>query len=344
MILQIEALRDLFRRKYSAEKYSGDTFFFRKYLRRHIPRKPVVLNNNDWFSKISCIEFMRDVGKYFRLGPMMAKESVKARLHSPEGMSYTEFSYQLLQAYDFCYLSQHYDIQLQIGGSDQWGNITAGVEFARKLAKPSLYGLTFPLLTRSDGKKFGKTQEGAVWLSPHRLSPYKFYQYLLTTPDNDVIKMMKLLTFMDMKEIQEYENMMKSSNYIPNTAQRKLAEEVRYLFIKRGTGSGNKSNTRSFWRRKIIKRHAAGNSKDLPHVTQSKNSVIGHKYVDIAFQIQLVSSKSEANRLIQNKGAYLNNEKIEDLNYLLKEEDLIDGCIYFLLRVRKINSCMHSIE
>lgn len=167
--------------------------------------KPLILNNYDWFKNYSFIAFLRDVGKFFRVGTMLAKDSVKARMTSEEGMSFTEFSYQLLQGYDFLYLMDHYNVSLQLGGSDQWGNIIAGTDLIRKTRGKSAHGLTFPLLKRSDGQKFGKSEKGAIWLSPDKLSPYEFYQYLYRMPDDDVIMLMRMLTFMDMEEIKKYE-------------------------------------------------------------------------------------------------------------------------------------------
>src|SRR5579872_3470330 len=166
---------------------------------------PMILNNDDWYNSVSLVEFLRDVGKYFRVNVMLSKEMVRARLASEDGISFTEFSYQLLQGYDFYHLYEKFGVILQVGGSDQWGNITAGIELIRKKIGGSAYGLTWPLLTRSDGKKFGKTEEGAIWLSPERCSPYQFYQYLVRLPDPDVIPLMRLLTFMSMEEIGSYE-------------------------------------------------------------------------------------------------------------------------------------------
>ena len=154
-----------------------------------------VLNNQDWLGSFSLIDFLRDVGKHFRIGPMLGKEMVRTRLQSEEGMSFTEFSYQLLQGYDFYHLQKTHGVSVQMGGSDQWGNITAGIDFNRKLGGAPIYGVTFPLLTRSDGKKFGKSEEGAIWLSPEKLSPYHFYQYLVRVPDADVICLLKMLSF-----------------------------------------------------------------------------------------------------------------------------------------------------
>ena len=188
--------------------------------------QPMILNNLDWFKEFSFIGFLRDVGKYFRVGPMLNKDSVKQRMTSEEGMSFTEFSYQLLQGYDFLHLYDKYGVTVQIGGSDQWGNITAGTELIRKVRGQSAFGITFPLLTRSDGQKFGKSEKGAIWLSPEKCSPYEFYQYFVRVTDADVIKLMRLLTFMPLEVIRDYEQMMKNADYVPNTAQKRLAEEI----------------------------------------------------------------------------------------------------------------------
>ena len=188
--------------------------------------QPIFLNNYDWFSSISFLDFLRDVGKHFRIGPMLAKESVRARLNSQEGISYTEFSYQALQGYDYYHLHKNHGVCLQMGGSDQWGNITAGVELVRKLDGSEVFGLTFPLLVRSDGKKFGKSEEGAIWLNPELVSPYEFYQYLYRTADADVVQLLRLLTFIDMEEIREYKHLLQRKDAPPNVAQQRLAEEV----------------------------------------------------------------------------------------------------------------------
>jgi tyrosyl-tRNA synthetase len=294
----------------------------------HTSARPVVLNNDQWFSQFGLIDFLRDVGKHFRLGQMLAKESVKVRLNSEEGISFTEFSYQLLQGYDFYHLHNHYGVELQAGGSDQWGNITAGIELTRKLSGAHVFGLTTPLLTRSDGKKFGKTEEGTVWLASDRCSPYQFYQYFVRIPDADVIKLMRVLTFMELDEVKEYERMMSCPDYIPNTAQKRLAQEMTTLIhgeeglavavkVTESAAPGADSVLSAEAFREI--------AKDMPSVTLSLSDVVDQKFVDIAVAIGLLSSKGEATRLIQNGGAYLNNQKIEDPGFRLTQESLIDG-------------------
>ncbi|GAB2254412.1 hypothetical protein Droror1_Dr00022221 [Drosera rotundifolia] len=206
---------------------NGITDTLKTILSRHGDDSFVILNNYDWWKDITLLDFLKHVGRYARVGAMMSKESVRKRLDSEQGMSFTEFTYQLLQGYDFLILFQNQGVSIQIGGSDQWGNITAGTELIRKILQAEgAYGLTFPLLLKSDGTKFGKSEDGAIWLSPTLLSPYKFYQYFFTVPDSDVVRFLKRLTFLDMKEIDEIEQQMKAPTYLPNSAQRRLAEEL----------------------------------------------------------------------------------------------------------------------
>lgn len=298
---------------------------------------PVMVNNDTWFSKISFTDFLRDVGKHFRIGAMLGKESVRARIQSEEGMSYTEFSYQLLQAYDFYYLNHHHNVVLQFGGSDQWGNITAGIEFTRKVAQKTLYGLTFPLLTRSDGKKFGKSEGGAVWLSAELYSPYKFYQYLYRVADEDVMTLLRMLTFVEMKEIREMEQALRDKTLSPNVAQRRLAEEVtRFVHGEEGLQIALKvtqavlPGSQALLDTEVL-REIKG---DLPSAELARQEVLSKKYVEILVLARLSSSKSEAVKLIKNGGAYLNNRKIEDINYTIQSQDLI-GNEFLLLSVGK---------
>lgn len=298
-------------------------------------RSPVILNNNDWYQNVGFIDFLRDVGKYFRVTSMLAKDCVKTRLDSEEGLSFTEFSYQILQSYDFYHLNKEYGVELQMGGSDQWGNITAGIEFARKKEGISLYGLTFPLITRSDGKKFGKSEGGAIWLDEKKLSPYLFYQYLINIPDADVIRLLKVLTFLDLEEIQEIEKKIISS---PNFAQKRLAEEVT-LFVHGKEGleiaqrvtMGISPGKEVELDANVLKEIA----KDLPNMELSMQEVIGKKYIELVSKVKLVSSKSEAVRLIENGGAYLNNKKIEDSSYEIVKDDLIEQDFLILGKGKK---------
>ncbi|MBA2726813.1 MAG: tyrosine--tRNA ligase [Parachlamydiaceae bacterium] len=308
--------------------------------------KPIYLNNYDWFKTFSFIDFLRDVGKYFRIGTMLAKDSVRSRMASEEGISFTEFSYQLLQSYDFFYLNEKYDITLQIGGSDQWGNITAGCELVRKMSGNSVYGVTFPLMTRSDGQKFGKSEKGAIWLSPEKLAPYEFYQYLVRVSDQDVITLMKLLTFMEMSEIHHYQTLMQKSDYTPNTAQKRLAEEVTRIVhgdsglnialkVTQGVAPGAETVLDSATLEAI-----AG---DMPSKTVAIDDIMGLQFVDVLVKIGLQNSKGEARRLLRNGGFYLNNQKIENESAVLQLKDLIDGHL-LLLSVGKKNKLLVRVN
>jgi tyrosyl-tRNA synthetase len=296
-----------------------------------------IINNNDWFSKIYLIDFLRDIGKNFRMGTMLAKDSVRTRLNSDEGMSLTEFSYQLLQAYDFNYLFTTKNVKLQMGGSDQWGNITAGIDLVRRLHKEEVYGITFPLLTGVDGKKFGKTEKGAIWLSPTRLSPYEFYQYLFKTPDADVIKLLKMLTFIDIEEINAIEKSMTSKEYAANTAQKILAQEV-VVFIHGEEGLKTALEVTKAAQpggvTTLDKNVLESIMHDMPHTILKYDEVVDKKYVEVIVKTKLATSKSEAVRLIKNGGVYLNNHRVVDINYVVLEKDLIDK-MYLLIGIGK---------
>jgi tyrosyl-tRNA synthetase len=308
----------------------------------HPTAKPLILNNFDWFKDFSYLDFLREVGKHFRMGPMLAKDSVKSRLNSEEGISYTEFSYQVLQSYDFLHLFDQYDVTVQIGGSDQWGNITAGTELIRKLRSKPAFGVTFPLLTRSDGKKFGKSEEGAIWLSPEKLSYYEFYQYLVRMPDADVIKMLRILTFMEMEEIRYFENLMKSPDYIPNTVQRKLAEEVtKIVHGEKGLESALRATKAAAPGAETSLDAAAleEGAKDMPSKDVERDSLFTFKIIDLLAWASLAASKGDARKLVRNGGVYLNNKKIEDENREITPEDLIEGRL-MLLAVGKKNKIL----
>lgn len=304
------------------------------------------LNNLDWFKKFNYIDFLRDVGKFFRVGPMLAKDSVKSRMESEEGISYTEFSYQALQGYDFLHLFREHGVTVQLGGSDQWGNITAGTELIRKVTGKSAHGITFPLITRSDGKKFGKSEKGAVWLSGEKLSPYEFYQYLVRIADSDVIKLMRMLTFMEMAEIQAYEEAMLSSNYIPNTAQKRLAQEVTLLVHgKNGLESALKATEGAAPGANTVLDAAVleGLAAEMPSCVLARADVVSCKLVDLLVKVSLQTSKSEARRLIKNGGVYLNNEKITDENFVLSPQHLLENRM-LLLAAGKKNKLLVRIQ
>jgi tyrosyl-tRNA synthetase len=308
---------------------------------------PLFLNNADWFDSMSFIDFLRDVGKQFRLSTMLAKDSVKQRLESEDGMSFTEFCYQLLQAYDFLYLFKNYEVSLQLGGSDQWGNITAGTDLIRKELNATSYGITFPLLVRSDGQKFGKSEKGAIWLSADKLSPYEFYQYLVRVPDADVIKLLRLLTFLDMAEIRHYEKMMSSDEYEPNSAQRRLAAEVtEWIHGKEGLELALRTtqNLAPGKEGELTAETLAEIAKDIPICELPYEQGTAATVAELFVLAKLCSSNSEARRLIKQGGAYINNSKQEkeQANSLVGQDSLIDKR-YLLLSAGKKNKVVVSL-
>jgi tyrosyl-tRNA synthetase len=306
---------------------------------------PIIVNNDDWFQDFGVIDFLREVGKHARLSTMLAKESVRARLESEEGMSFTEFSYQLIQAYDFYHLNKEHGVLVQMGGTDQWGNITAGIDLTRKLSGEGVFGLTWPLLTRSDGKKFGKSEKGAIWLSEKKCSPYQFYQYLFRIPDEDVIHMLKMLTYMDLGEVAQIEAHMRATGYVPNTAQMRLAEEVtRIVHGEEGLEKALRATEAAAPGKEaaLDSNRLQAIASDIPSAHLPKNEVVGHRYADVVASSGLLSSKGEANRLLKNGGAYLNDQKITDSQRLIEEGDLIDGK-FLLLGAGKKNKILVKI-
>ena len=328
-----------------SKKIEEHAISIKSQLEKLLGNLSLVLNNESWISSFSFIEFLRNVGKHFRLGPMLGKESVRSRLDSEEGMSFTEFSYQILQGYDFYHLYKNHQVTLQIGGSDQWGNITAGIELTRKLTGQSVYGLTFPLLTQSNGKKFGKSESGAIWLDPLKTSPYQFYQYLIRVSDDDVIQLMRMLTFIDIEEIMAFEKAIASGDFVPNSAQKRLASEVtqfvhgkeglqKALKVSEAIRPGSDSTLDLTVLEEI--------SKDMPYSEMTKAEALNQKYVEVSKNAGLVTSKSESIRLIKNGGGYLNNKKISDPEFIIEENHLIGGR-YLLISAGKKKKALIQI-
>ncbi|KAG2485358.1 hypothetical protein HYH03_015851 [Edaphochlamys debaryana] len=323
-------------------------------LRNSPPGAPPVrvLNNLDWFGPMSFLAFLREVGKFARVGTMMAKDSVRTRMESEQGISFTEFTYQLLQGYDFVHLCREHGVRVQIGGSDQWGNITAGTDLIRRLLggegkePPACYGLTFPLLVDSEGRKFGKSVGGAIWLSAERLSPYKFYQYLFQVTDADVIKLLKMLTFLPLSEVDALQAAMGQPGYVPNTAQRRLAEEVtRFVHGEEGLAQAIKAT-------EALKPGAATQldaatletvAGDAPSAALPRAAVEGALLADVMATVKLQPSKSAARKLIKGGGVYLNNAKVGEELYKLAPADLIDGRM-LLLAAGKKNKMLIRIQ
>ncbi len=269
----------------------------------------------------------------------MAKDSVKKRFAGDgPGMSFTEFTYQLIQGYDFYHLHKEYNCLLQMGGSDQWGNIIAGTDLIRKIHSKQAYGITFPLLTKSDGQKFGKSEKGAIWLSPDKVSPYEFYQYLIRVEDADVIKLMRMLTFMDMAEIHEYERKMQESGYVPRTAQKRLAEEItrivhgssgleKALKVTEGIAPGTEATLNV----EILESLAA----DMPNRSFKREEILNKKVTDVLFETGMQPSKGEARRMIKNGGVSINNVKISEEGFEIKIEHFIEERLLLLAAGKK---------
>jgi tyrosyl-tRNA synthetase len=294
-----------------------------------------LINNAEWLTPISLVDFLRDVGKHFTVNYMLAKESVRRRYEEGDGISFTEFSYILLQAYDFLVLHDRYGCTLQMGGSDQWGNIVAGIELIRKMRGARSYGMVFPLVTTNAGIKFGKTEAGSVWLDPNLTSPYRFYQFWINTDDRDVVKYLKFFTMLDQREIAELEISVSTSPE-NRTAQKRLAEEVTRMV--HGESNLLKAVHASqvlfggeivdLSAREVLDIFAEVPSSDMPGANFEGEGV---SIIDLVVACGYATSKSAARRLIEAGGIYVNNRRISDIHAMIGLSSLIDGQ-YLVLR------------
>jgi len=290
-------------------------------------------NNYDWTHNLSIIDFLRDFGKSFNINQMIAKDIVKSRLET--GISFTEFSYQILQAMDFNHLYEHHNCKLQIGGSDQWGNITAGLDLIRKKQghEAKAFGFTLPLVTKADGTKFGKTESGAIWLDAKKTSPYELYQFFVNTSDADVVKFVKLFTFLTKDEIMKLEEEFLKAPH-ERLAQKTLAKEVvktihgqdalnQALKITESLFSGNVAS--------LTSDEIEMGFKDVPGATVSEDLSL----VDFLVNAKVASSKREAREFITNNSISINGEKQTDLEFTVKAEDAIDKKFTVIRRGKK---------
>lgn len=277
--------------------------------------KALIVNNGDWLRKLNFMDFMREIGPHFSVNRMLTADCYKQRLE--KGLTFLEFTYMLMQSYDFYYLHQKYDCCLELGGDDQWSNIIGGVELVRRKDQAQAYGLTFTLLTNSEGKKMGKTAKGAVWLDPNKTSPFDFFQYWRNIDDADVIKCMKLLTFMEMDEINEYAKLTDSAI---NEAKKRLAFEVTKIVHGEEIALQVKKQTEDIYENK-------GRSDDMKTTAVDATGVANGtiQIADVLVEAGLMKSKGEAKRMISQKGVYLNDIALEDQFYVLKESDFTDG-------------------
>jgi tyrosyl-tRNA synthetase len=314
------------------------------------PNAAQLVNNYDWMSRFSFLEFLRDVGKHFPVNVMLAKDSVKSRLERTDiGLSYTEFSYMLLQAYDFVYLNEHFGCQLQGGGSDQWGNITAGIDLARRLrsvepaaaqtSAAQLYGLIWPLLTKTDGSKMGKTESGAIWLSAARTSPYQFYQYWVNVDDADAGRCLRTLTELPHEEIESLDAA-RVAKPEARESQRRLAEELTRLIHGEPGLAAARRATEIFFGAEIDQLNDAQLTEifaDVPSVTlpRSRIEAAGLNIVEALVESGLAKSKGDARRTVEQGGAYVNNRRVEGIDRTITARDLASETVIVLRSGKK---------
>lgn len=296
-------------------------------------------NNYDWFGQMDVLTFLRDIGKHFSVNQMINKEAVKQRLNRDDvGISFTEFAYNLLQAYDFASLNTQLGVELQIGGSDQWGNITSGIDLTRRFNQKQVFGMTVPLITKSDGTKFGKTEGGAVWLDPKKTSPYKFYQFWINTADADVYRFLKFFTFMSIEEINALEEEDKNSGQAPR-AQRVLAELVTGLVHGEEGLIAAKRITESLFSGAIADLTQA----DLEQLAQDGMPTIelekGSDLQQALVNAELVPSRGQARTMIGSNAVSINGEKQDNPEYVFEEKDFLFGH-YSILRRGKKHYCL----
>lgn len=343
------AERNLLTHDHLMKNIKGVTPQLRRFLDFDSSLNPArLMNNADWTAPISFLDFLRDIGKHFSVNMMVSKDSVRSRMEDREsGISYTEFSYMLLQALDFYVLQRDFGCNLQIGGSDQWGNITAGIDLCRRKNGKQAFGLTLPLITNADGSKFGKSVEGAVWLDPKRTSPYRFYQFWINTDDRDVIKFLKFFTFLNQDEIGAIEKQ-HSEDPGRREAHRRLAYEMTTLIhgvdaaeesIKASGilfGGGLEGITESIFR------EIAG---EVPTHPASADELAGEgkPLIDLLVDCGLAPSKGQARKDILAGGINLNNERVSDASAVIKTDHFLFGK-FLLLRKGKKNYMLVSLE
>jgi len=295
----------------------------------------IAANNYDWFGGMNVLTFLRDIGKHFSVNQMINKEAVKQRLNrEDQGISYTEFSYNLLQGYDFACLNKQYGVALQIGGSDQWGNITSGIDLTRRMHQNQVFGLTVPLITKSDGTKFGKTEGGAVWLDPVKTSPYKFYQFWINTADADVYRFLKFFTFMSIEDINALEIEDQQSGKAPR-AQYVLAEEVTRMVHGESGLEAAKRITQSLFAGTLSELTASDFAQlaqdGMPTITLSAEADLQQALV----AAELVPSRGQARTMISSKAVSVNGAKQEDAEYQFSDSDKLYGRFTLLRRGKK---------
>lgn len=270
--------------------------------------KAIMVNNADWLLDLNYVEFLRDIGSCFSVNKMLTAECFKQRLE--KGLSFLEFNYMLMQSYDFLMLNRNYDCKIELGGDDQWSNILGGIDLCRRKDQKQVYGMTFTLLTTSEGKKMGKTSKGALWLDPEKCKPYDFYQYWVNVQDDDVINCLKLITFVPMDEIREME---KWEGKELNEAKKRLAFEVTKLVHGEDEAIKARDAAAAIFA-------GGGVSEDMPTTELLKAEIEGLNILDLLANIKLIPSKGEGRRLIQQNGLSVNGEKVTDVNMAVSDE------------------------
>ena len=289
--------------------------------------KAIMVNNADWLLDLNYIDFMRDIGSCFSVNKMLAAECYKQRLE--KGLTFLEFNYMLMQSYDFLMLNRKYGCKIELGGDDQWSNIIGGIELCRRKDQKQVYGMTFTLLSNSEGKKMGKTQKGALWLDPEKTSPYEFYQYWRNVDDADVIKCSKLITFVPMEEINE---MAKWEGQQLNEAKRRLAYEVTKLV--HGEEEAKKAQSAA----EAVFGGGSDNS-NMPTTAITKDEAKEINILDLMLKAGLIPSKGEGRRLVQQGGVSVNGNKVSDIAQNICESDYEDGCVI----IKKGKKVFHKI-
>ncbi len=293
----------------------------------------ILVNNKDWLKEISLIGFLRDYGKHVGLNYMLGKDAIQSRLET--GISYTEFTYTILQAIDFGHLNKNYNVKMQIGGSDQWGNITSGLELTRRMyGENDSQGLTIPLITKADGKKFGKTESGNIWLDPARTSPYEFYQFWLNQSDADVIKFLKLFTFLDRESIEALEKSVAEEPHL-RKAQKSLAEETtRFLHGEEALEDAKRITDALFnGEIKSLTSNEVKNAfKDVP--TENFDGE-DENLVNVLVETKISPSRRQAREDISNGAIYINGERQQDVNHVMTADDKLDGEFTVIRRGKK---------
>ena len=342
------AERNLLTREQLAHNYARIKAQLERLLDFHAPANPArIVNNADWTAPVSFLDFLRDVGKHFSIASMIAKDSVKNRLGSESGISFTEFSYQLLQANDFCHLRQAMNCELQIGGTEQWGNITAGTDLIRKKLGATAWGLTFPLITKADGTKFGKTEGGAVWLDPQKTSPYRFYQFFINTEDAKVGEYLRKFTFLARPEIEALEAA-HAANPGAREAHRALAREITTLV------HGQAALDAAVKASEILFGAEIGDTSEATFrdvvgeiptkcLERAKLDGAGTALTELLVHAGLCTSKGQARKDLEGGGIYVNNVRVNDAARHLTAADLLFGK-HLLLRKGKRTYAVLSVS